>query len=1242
MANPFLIDDAASAFNESSNTFNPFLTNTSAESEPHNDNPFFSTFGASNAVPDNTNPFLAFTQNPEPPQAVVDLLGINDSNDTSQTTLIDDASKMKPPPPRPAPPKRPPPRPTPPPPPSHEAKELILSVTGEMDATSSHLLDRLGKTPSPTPMRDLLSPSPTPTADLLGCEDLQPPINSQTSSVFDQSNINDLPSGSKPERPKFPPKIDFLMDDLLEDVPIQEGIQPEECLVKSRTPSITENPPLPVGSKPSSRKSSNEFILPVRRLSHDVTESRKIMPDLSKIADRRKSDIGHFAPILPSRKPTSQSDQSLLESKSENIIQEINEPEDKSCNEIIKNSPDSNLVPTEEIPDQKLKEEIISVIPKEINSQWDEEKNGLDFDSQQQIDSSHQIETETSSNDTKLTPSATDLSPLELTEKENLSFNAFYVNTTLPTSESFPSVTDGDGIGEHVDIDAYDTKPIPPVPDPSPFQEVPTQESSFNTVFEVSEPTTNTPFEVQTPQQLDNAEPTVTTTVPEPFPENTSVNTETEKHDAFDAFAAKFDDSQNDCNASGGAFDAFGSVSGGAFDDSAMGFGNDDNFDSFLSTHQIPSAPQSTPAKVTRNNSGESLDENDFNVFIRPKTESDNTDQSAVPSIAPPPKVPTSLFQEGAPSRFNPFDQEPSETNYKNQVTYTPQPIPQRTDSQETPPSPLFDEDVSQPLEEFPRVNYNGDGWAMELRQPNKKKITAHRFWKKIFVKITYQGENPVLQLYNTKDDKDPFQELPLQPSYSVSDIGAQQYDQYGKIFTVKLLYIFYKEKAGFRPGQVTKAERLTNKLSQFAAYAIQGDYQGVKEFGSDLKKLGLPVEHGAQTTTLLKLGSHNFEDMKQFSICIEEALFKLSAHRDRALNYKVEDVQITAIDELFVDQNSQGSVLKQIARVRLFFLAFMCGMPDVELGVNDLVRQGKEVVGRHDIIPVVTEEWIRLEGVEFHNCVQQDEYERTRTIKFKPPDACYIELMRFRVRPPKNRELPLQLKTTMCITGNKVELKGDVLVPGFTSRKLGQVPCEDVAIRFPIPECWIYLFRVEKHFRYGSVKSAHRRTGKVKGIDRFLGTMDNLEPHLIEVTSGEAKYEHHHRAVVWRMPRLPKEGQGAYTTHNLVCRMTLTSYDQVPEELDKYCYVEFTMPTTQVSHTTVRSVSIVNSEKDSPPEKYLRLMARHEYRVEIEHIHGQIEENPYLAATAMPRATQQSSEAKLPPPPASDSDSSS
>lgn len=303
--------------------------------------------------------------------------------------------------------------------------------------------------------------------------------------------------------------------------------------------------------------------------------------------------------------------------------------------------------------------------------------------------------------------------------------------------------------------------------------------------------------------------------------------------------------------------------------------------------------------------------------------------------------------------------------------------------------------------------------------------LCGFRFWKKIFVRLTTQGDNPVVQLLNSATDKEPLQELPLQACYSVSEVGAQQFDQFGKIFTVKLQYVFYKERPGVRPGQVTKAERITNKLSQFAAYAIQGDYQGVKEFGSDLRKLGLPVEHAPQVSQLFKIGSLNYEDVKQFSFCVEEALFRLAAHRDRALHYKMEEVQVTTVDELHVEQDAEGSVLKQIARVRLFFLGFLSGMPDVELGVNDLRRQGREVVGRHDIIPVATEEWIRVEAPEFHACVQPQAFEEDQIIKFKPPDACYIELMRFRVRPPKNRELPLQLKAAWCVTGNKVRSGG-------------------------------------------------------------------------------------------------------------------------------------------------------------------------------------------------------------------------
>lgn len=250
----------------------------------------------------------------------------------------------------------------------------------------------------------------------------------------------------------------------------------------------------------------------------------------------------------------------------------------------------------------------------------------------------------------------------------------------------------------------------------------------------------------------------------------------------------------------------------------------------------------------------------------RPKEADQMTDLDGgiVPVLAPPPKSPMSLAYADTSPRFNPFDK----TGFAQDAVLPGEGMPQmeRSDSQETPPTPLFDEDTSQPLEEFPRIIYTGEGWEMQLRQPNKKRITSQRFWKKIFVRLVLQADNPVLQIFNSKGDKDPFQELPLLPSYSVSEICAQQFDQYGKIFTVKLQYIFYKERPGVRPGQVTKAERLTNKLSQFAAYAIQGDYQGVKEFGSDLKKLGLPVEHAPQVkshiiiiTIMIKGNSNNY-----------------------------------------------------------------------------------------------------------------------------------------------------------------------------------------------------------------------------------------------------------------------------------------------------------------------------------------------------------------------------------------------
>lgn len=99
-------------------------------------------------------------------------------------------------------------------------------------------------------------------------------------------------------------------------------------------------------------------------------------------------------------------------------------------------------------------------------------------------------------------------------------------------------------------------------------------------------------------------------------------------------------------------------------------------------------------------------------------------------------------------------------------------------------------------------------------------------------------------------------------------------------------------------------------------------------------------------------------------------------------------------------------------------------------------------------------------------------------------------------------------------------------------------IPCEDIVIKVHIPECWWYFFRTEKHTRFGSVKSASRRPGKIKGIERLLGATTNIPLEtstLLEASAGQAKYEHAFKSLVWRIPRLPKEGQGKFL---LVCKL--------------------------------------------------------------------------------------------------------
>ena len=81
-----------------------------------------------------------------------------------------------------------------------------------------------------------------------------------------------------------------------------------------------------------------------------------------------------------------------------------------------------------------------------------------------------------------------------------------------------------------------------------------------------------------------------------------------------------------------------------------------------------------------------------------------------------------------------------------------------------------------------------------------------------------------------------------------------------------------------------------------------------------------------------------------------------------------------------------------------------------------------------------------------------------------------------------------------------------------------------------------------------------------MKGLERFLGTVETQTHELMETSSGEAKYEHQHKAIVWRVPRLPKLGQGMTFFYNIIEKVEINpSFFSVHIPLQKnYCPLIF------------------------------------------------------------------------------------
>ncbi|CAF3885778.1 unnamed protein product [Rotaria sp. Silwood2] len=328
---------------------------------------------------------------------------------------------------------------------------------------------------------------------------------------------------------------------------------------------------------------------------------------------------------------------------------------------------------------------------------------------------------------------------------------------------------------------------------------------------------------------------------------------------------------------------------------------------------------------------------------------------------------------------------------------------------------------------------------------------------------------------------------------------------------------------------------------------------------------------------------------------------------------------------EYYAHIDKYRHICKHKSRTRLFILAFLNGYtPTVEIGMNDWFRHGKEVNKRNEIIinKTLQEYWIKPEQVELASIIDANEYENTHLLKLVPPDSQKIEIMRFRTRPKQNIELPLQVYCFMSVIERQVNVRIEVIVSNAFNISLlskasamatndktanirddnsdDQCPCENIQIRFPVPDPWVYMFRVEKRFRYGAIHSVRRKAGKIKGLDRFMLHRGDPLVALMAASVGVAKYEQAFRSIVWRIDQLPKRDQGAYKTHVFECKLSVPSYDPMPEKFEPTADVEYSMSQAFISHCQIRSVAV--PEAEDTPEKWIRPKSHFSYTIDIEY----------------------------------------
>jgi AP-2 complex subunit mu-1 len=159
---------------------------------------------------------------------------------------------------------------------------------------------------------------------------------------------------------------------------------------------------------------------------------------------------------------------------------------------------------------------------------------------------------------------------------------------------------------------------------------------------------------------------------------------------------------------------------------------------------------------------------------------------------------------------------------------------------------------------------------------------------------------------------------------------------------------------------------------------------------------------------------------------------------RKENIRYKRNEVFLDIVEQVSMLMSSKGTVLRADVNGKIIMKAFLSGMPDVKLGLNDKLEVCPPTTPSGAICanPASMSALMRLailQDVTFHQCVNLGRFNTEKVVSFVPPDGEF-ELMKYRCQ----EGISLPFKVRLCNTCKSLDCTDTLTYT--TSMCLGKV----------------------------------------------------------------------------------------------------------------------------------------------------------------------------------------------------------